>query len=157
MGFQGETGSSQLRELAEGVVKDNFLELFELKARPQGKKLVLTVVIDKKSGLVTLDECAAVSLELEKRLDELDLIQTEYLLEVSSPGLDRPLRNLADCERFKGRLARFVMAQPLEGQVSFEGRLGATQDGKVEVKVGKERILWVPFLGVKSAKLIVEV
>jgi ribosome maturation factor RimP len=157
MGFPDEPRNAQLRDLAEAAVKDNFLELFELKTRPQGKKLVLTVVIDKKSGPVTLNECTAVSQQLEKKLDELDLIGTPYLLEVSSPGLDRPLRNLGDCQRFQGRLARFVMDEPLEGLVSFEGRLGETADGKVEVKLGKERTLWVPFAAVKAAHLVVEI
>jgi len=98
MGSLDETTVGQLRQVAEAVVRDNFLELFELKLRPQGKKLILTVVLDKKSGLVSLDECAAVSRDLEKRLDEMDLIGVPYLLEVSSPGLDRPLRTIEDCE-----------------------------------------------------------
>ncbi len=145
MGLPEEPRNVQLRDLAEAVVKDNFLELFDLRSRPQGKKLILTVVLDKKSGPVTLEDCAVVSRELEKRLDELDLIETAYVLEVSSPGLDRPLRHLEDCRRFKGRLAQFILREPLEGQVSFEGRLGETDDKRVEVKVGKERTLWVPF------------
>ena len=132
------------------------MELFDLRVRPQGKKLVLTLVIDKKSAPVTLDECAVVSREMEKRLDELDLIQTAYLLEVSSPGLDRPLRSLEDCGRFQGRLAQFVLREPLEGLVSFEGRLGETDSERVEVKVGKERTLRVPFSMVKNARLVVE-
>jgi ribosome maturation factor RimP len=156
MGLPEEPRNAQLRELAEAVVKDNFLELFDLRVRLQGKKLVLTLVLDKKSAPVTLDECAAVSREMEKRLDELDLIQTAYLLEVSSPGLDRPLRSLEDCGRFQGRLAQFVLREPLEGLVSFEGRLGETDSERVEVKVGKERTLRVPFSMVKNARLVVE-
>src|SRR5208282_2209989 len=106
---------SQLRQLAEAVAKDNFLELFDLVIRPQGKKLVLTVVIDKTSGKVTVEECARVSQDFEKRLDELDVIEPSYLLEVSSPGMDRVLRHLEDCRRFQGRLAQFVFEQPVEG------------------------------------------
>ncbi len=156
MGLLDETKTTQLRSLAEGVVKDNFLELFDFKVRPQGKKLVLTVVLDKKSGPVSLDECTAVSRDLEKKLDDLDLIETSYLLEVSSPGLDRPLRSLEDCERFKGRRAQMTLAEPLEGQVNLEGRLGEIQEGKVEIWTGKEKTLWVPFSMVKNAKLVVE-
>ncbi len=156
MGLPEEPRNAQLRDLAEAVVKDNFLELFDLRVRPQGKRLVLMVVLDKRSGPVTLEDCASVSRELEKRLDELDLIETAYVLEVSSPGLDRPLRSLEDCGRFKGRLAQFILREPLEGQVSFEGRLGETEGERVEVRIGKERILWVPFSTVKNAKLVVE-
>src|SRR5258708_977389 len=78
MSFLEEPKTNQLRQIAEAVVKDNFLELFDLVVRPQGKKLHLTVVLDKKSGVVTLDECTMVSRELEKRLDELDLIGPAY-------------------------------------------------------------------------------
>lgn len=148
---------SQVREIAEAVVKDNFLELFELKSRPQGGKLVLTVVIDKKSGPITVEDCSLVSRDLEKRLDELDLIETAYLLEVSSPGLDRPLRNLEDCERFKGRTAQFVFHELVEGQMSLQGKLGEIADGKVEVKLDKNRNLLVSFEAVKTARLVVEI
>jgi len=156
MGLLDEAKSRQLRDLAEKAVKDNFLELFEFKIRPQGKKLALTVVVDKRSGPVSLNECTAVSQDLERRLDDLDLIETSYLLEVSSPGLDRPLRSLEDCERFKGRKALMNLSEPLDGQVSLEGRLGEINEGKVEVQIGKERTLWVPFSLVKSARLVVE-
>lgn len=156
MGLLDEIKSTQLRGLAEGIAKDNFLELFDFKARPQGKKLVLTVVLDKKSAPLSVDDCAAVSRDLEKKLDELDLIESSYILEVSSPGLDRPLRSLEDCERFKGRKALLTLTEPLEGQVSLEGHLGEVSEGRVEMRIGKERALWVPFTAVKAAKLVVE-
>jgi ribosome maturation factor RimP len=156
VGLLDETKNSQLRGLAEGIAKDNFLELFDFKVRPQGKKLVLTVVLDKKSAPVSVEDCTAVSRDLEKKLDELDLIDMSYILEVSSPGLDRPLRSLEDCERFKGRRALMTLNEPLEGQVSLEGRLGEVNEGKVEMLVGKERTLWVPFTAVKAARLVVE-
>jgi ribosome maturation factor RimP len=157
MGLLDETTSAQLRVLAEEAVKDNFLELFGFKVRPQGKKMVLTVVLDRKSGPVSVDDCTAVSRDLEKKLDAMDLIETSYILEVSSPGLDRPLRSLEDCERFKGRRALMTLNEPLEGQVSLEGRLGEVSEGKVEVVVGKGRTLWVPFAAVKAARLVVEI
>lgn len=156
MGFLDETANSQLRGLAEGIAKDNFLELFDFKVRPQGKKLVLTVVLDKKSAPVSVDDCTAVSRDLEKKLDELDLIETSYILEVSSPGLDRPLRSLEDCERFKGRKALMTLNEPIEGQISLEGHLGEVGNGKVQMLIGKERTLWVPFMAVKTARLVVE-
>jgi ribosome maturation factor RimP len=156
MAFPDASLNAQLWDLAEKVIKDNFLELFELKTHPQGGKLVLTVVLDKKSGPVTLDDCSVVSQDLEKKLDELDLIKTSYLLEVSSPGLDRPLRNLEDCHRFLGSMAQFNLADSLEGLVSFQGRLMETDAERVKVQVGKERTVWVPYGMVKAARLVVE-
>ena len=153
--FEGPA-SGQLRDVAEAVVKDNFLELFELRLRPQGKKLVLTVVLDKRSGPVTLDECTVVSRELEKRLDELNLIEASYLLEVTSPGLDRPLRNLEDCLRFKGQLAHWVLYEPVGNQVDFRGRVGEVKDGQVEILAEGGKQVWLPFTRVKRANLVVE-
>ena len=146
----------QLRQLAEGVAKDHFLELFDLVIRPQGKKLVVTVAIDKKAGKVTVEECAKVSQALEVKLDELDVIGPSYLLEVSSPGMDRALRGLEDCVRFSGRLSQFVFTEPVEGMITFRGRLGEVKDEKVELIDGK-RTLWVSFQQVKRANLVVEI
>ena len=75
MGLPDPVKMSQLRQVAEAVVKDNFLELFDLAARPQGGKTLLSVVLDKPSGRVGLQECEAVSRDLEKRLDELDVME----------------------------------------------------------------------------------
>jgi ribosome maturation factor RimP len=149
------TKIGQLRELAEAVAKDNFVELFDLVVRPQGKKLTVSVAIDKKAGKITVEECAAVSLELEKRLDELDVIGPSYLLEVSSPGMDRALRHLEDCIRFQGRLAQFIFTEPVEEMITFRGRLGEVKDGLVELTDGKRTIRF-PYSVVKRANLVVE-
>jgi len=102
-----------------------------------------------------LEECTRVSLALEQKLDELDLIGPSYLLEVSSPGMDRPLRHLEDCIRFQGRLAQFVFNAPVDGLITMRGRLGEVKDGKVELTEGK-RTLWAGFDQVKRAHLIIE-
>jgi len=156
VGMMNEPKNDQLRQLAEAVAKDNFVELFDLVIRPQGKKLVVTVAIDKKLGKITVEECAKVSLELEKRLDELDVIGPSYLLEVSSPGMDRALRHLEDCQRFQGRLAQFIFTEPVDGLATFRGRLGEVKEELVEVTEGK-RTIWVPFKAVKRANLVVEI
>jgi ribosome maturation factor RimP len=156
MSLQDAVWLPQVREIAEAVAKDNFLELFDLTARQQGKKLVLTVVIDKKSGPVNLEECTAVSRDMEKRLDDLNLIESTYLLQVASPGMDRPLRNLEDCQRFAGSLAQFVFKESVEGQMTFRGRLGGVKDGRVELVGEQGQAIWAPFESVKRAHLVVE-
>ncbi len=156
MGFPDPVQLRQLREIAEAVVKDNFLELFDLGVRSQAGKTLLSVVLDKPAGRVSLQECVAVSGELEKRLDELDVMSGAYLLEVSSPGMDRPLRHGADYARFEGRLAKVTLNQPLEGLVSFEGRIGDLSPEGVLIRMGKERTLRVPLSQIKAARLVVE-
>jgi ribosome maturation factor RimP len=90
-------------------------------------------------------------------MDELNLIQSTYLLQVSSPGLDRPLRNLEDCQRFQGSLAQFVFKEPVQGQVTFRGRLGGVKDGQVELLPDQGQPIWAPFASVKRAHLVVEI
>jgi ribosome maturation factor RimP len=158
MGGLDQTLAQQVQDLAGSIARDHFLELFELRTAHQGGRLLVAVVLDKRQGPVGLDECAAVSRDLEKRLDELDLIQAPYLLEVSSPGLDRALRGLEDCRRFQGKLAQFIFLEAVEGQMTFRGRLGEVADGKVELlpEDGKAP-LRVPFSNVKRANLVVEI
>ena len=157
MGLPDPVKLAQVRQIAEAIVKDNFLELFDLGTRSQGGKTVLSVVLDKPSGNVSLEECVAVSGEIEKSLDELDVMPGAYLLEVASPGMDRPLRHKADYIRFEGRLARMTLFESLEGLVSFEGRLEKVEQEKVLIRLGKERILWVPLALIKTARLVVEI
>ena len=153
-----ETLTGQVRQLAETSARDQFLELFDLKMAHQGGRLLVSVTLDKRNGSVGLDECTSVSRDLEKKLDELDLIQAPYLLEVSSPGLDRPLRGLEDCQRFTGRLAQVTFQEAVEGQMTFRGRLGEVREGKIElIPEGGRPPLWAPFSNVKRANLVVEI
>ncbi len=146
----------QLRALAEPLIRDSFLELFDLSTRRQGNRYVVSLVLDKADGRVALADCETVSRDLEKKLDALDLIPAPYALEVSSPGLDRPLRSLEDCRRFLGRQARLVTREAFEGQTCFEGRLEAVVDGSVRVAVSESRRVLIPFETVKKARLVVE-
>jgi ribosome maturation factor RimP len=146
----------QTRDLASVLVKDSFLELFDLTVRRQGGRCVVSVVLDKADGTVTLTDCEAVSLDLEKRLDEMDVVPVPYVLEVSSPGMDRPLRSWADCQRFLGRKAHLVTKENIDSQVSFEGRLEAVEGDVVMVRVGAERVVSIPWGMVRRANLVVE-
>jgi ribosome maturation factor RimP len=85
-----------------------------------------------------------------------DLISgAPYILEISSPGLDRKLMRPAEFERFAGRLARISMQEPVENQKFFEGRLAGVADGKVQIEV-KGRVIALPMEGIRKANLVVE-
>lgn len=145
---------SQLRALAEPLARENSLELFDLSIRREGKRCVVCVAIDRPEGAVKVDDCVVVSRALEAKLDELDLIPGVYVLEVSSPGLDRSLRSLADCERFLGCKAQLTTLEPVEGQSSFDGWIEEVVDGNVGMRLGKTRKVAVPWSKVKKAKLV---
>ncbi len=146
----------QLKELAEPLVKDNFLELYDLSVKRQGGRVVVSVVLDKADGLVSLTDCETVSRDLDAKIEALDVIPTAFVLEVSSPGMDRALRDLGEFERFQGRRAHVVTREPLENQTSFDGRLDGVLDGMVLVRLSEKRTVSIPYGIVKKANLVVE-
>ncbi|HEY8536448.1 MAG TPA: ribosome maturation factor RimP, partial [Vicinamibacterales bacterium] len=104
-----------------------------------------------------IEDCATVSRELSTILDVDDPLDRSYLLEVTSPGLDRPLRHEGDFRRFAGRLASVVVNEPLEGQSHFEGRIRGVEDGQVVLLIGKrQRERRIPLSAIKRARLEVE-
>jgi ribosome maturation factor RimP len=125
----------QLAELAGTIAARNGFELVATEASGSARNLTVRVFIDKPGG-VSVEDCATVSRELGALLEEKDLIPTSYTLEVSSPGLDRPLTSLADFERFKGSLAKLRTYEPLDGQRNFKGTIEGT-DGDTVVLVDK--------------------
>jgi ribosome maturation factor RimP len=151
------------------VVESYGLELFDLQFRRESIGWVLRVVIDRPwvpgaapmgavEEPVGVDDCGRVSQDLSAILDvEPELVGADraYTLEVSSPGLDRPLRDERDYRRFVGRLAKIVLSEPVDGQSHFEGRLSGVEDGAALVTEGR-RVHRVPIAAVKRARLDVE-
>ncbi|MDR0477401.1 MAG: ribosome maturation factor RimP [Desulfobulbaceae bacterium] len=112
------------------------LELFDAQFRKEGQGWVLRLFIDHPEG-VSLDHCEKVSRELSAFLDVEDLIDHPYHLEVSSPGLDRPLRNPVEFRRFLGRQAKIKLHEAVDGQKVFIGEIVAADDEAVTLKLDK--------------------
>jgi ribosome maturation factor RimP len=159
----------RLRTTAARVAASHGLELFDLQFRRESIGWVLRVIIDRPGGdepvgnpaedAVGIDDCRRVSVDLSALLDvEDDLaggVERGYTLEVSSPGLDRPLRGEADYRRFRGRLARIVTSEPVDGQSHFAGRLAGVDSGVVLLDQGR-RTHRVPLDRIRKARLEVE-
>jgi len=121
----------------------------------QGRRRLLRIYIDKPGG-ITHDDCQRVSEQLSVILDVEDLVPGPgYVLEVSSPGLDRKLRNPAEFERFVGRKARISLAEPVENATFYEGRLAGVSEGMVRLEVDG-RVLLLPLERIRKANLVVE-
>ena len=131
----------QVREIAERVAASYGLDIFDVQFRREAPGMVLRVRIDRPGSKataedsVTVDDCARVSRDLSAILDVDDVVPMAYTLEVSSPGLDRPLTRAEDYERFAGRRAKLVMREKVDGQGYFKGQLGGIEDGPVKVVV----------------------
>lgn len=152
----------RIRAAAERVAGSLGLEIVDVEWKV-GKQRFLRVYIDRPEGSASATgtgishrDCEAVSEQLSVILDVEDLVPGgRYVLEVSSPGLDRKLLKPADYERFVGRLARISLNEPVENTKFFEGRLAGFAEGTVQLEV-KGRIVALPFGGIRKANLVVE-
>jgi ribosome maturation factor RimP len=143
----------KVSRFAEQVADEQGVELFDIELLGTGKLLVRTI-IDKKEG-ITLDDCERFSKGFEAVLDVENLIHTPYTLEVSSPGLDRPLRHLDDFIKNKGKLARIVTKEKIADQNFFIGRIGEISDGSIRVRMN-DRELVISFDKISKARLEIE-
>ena len=141
-----------LLSLLEAPIGALGYEVVELEFHPQGRGGLLRVFIDKDGG-VTVDDCEIVSRQVSAVLDVEDPIPGAYTLEVSSPGLDRPLRKAADFARFAGQQARIDLSLPLEGRRRFAGTLKGCEADEVSIEV--DGVLHkLPLSGISKARLV---
>ena len=170
----------KIREAAERVARSEGLEIVDVEWKI-GKQRFLRVYIDRlaqsaapisdAAGIlgatvvsdpypkISHADCERVSQQLSVILDVEDLVEGPgYILEVSSPGLDRELKKPADFERFKGRLAKISTTEPVGEAKFFEGRLAGFVNGKVrmELKGREARVVDLPLEGIRKANLVVE-
>jgi len=153
----------RIRRMAGRVSEAHGFELEDLRLLRAGRRMLLRVVIDKPGG-VTLDDCRKMSRDLEGLLDLEDPIKGPYTLEVSSPGLDRPLRKPEDFKKHIGKLARVTTRHKVEAGNFFVGRLISVDDKGVRLQVlrgGSQPLgdgqIEIAFDNIASARLEIEV
>jgi len=148
----------ELTALIEPVVKAAGFELVRV-TLIAGPSLTLQIMLeDPATGQMKVDDCARVSRRLSALLDEVDPIDSEYLLEVSSPGIDRPLTRLKDYDRWAGHLARTELAVGLQlngaERKRFQGTLLGTVGTDIRMEVEGLGEVALPFAGIRTAKLL---
>ncbi len=117
-------------------------------------RLVLEVLADRKVGGITLDECARLNKELGAILEQSAIISMPFVLDVSSPGLDRPLVTVNDFLRAKGKEIRIFLRADVEGRIEYLGTIESVQDDKVVIKTTTKTIE-IPFDKVNKAKRVI--
>ena len=151
-----------IRVIAERVARTRGLEVWDIQSRREAIGHVVRVFIDRPGAAATPDEsvsvedCAEVNRELSTILDVEDPLPFAYTLEVSSPGLDRPLRSDGDYRRFAGRLAKIVVSQAVDNQKAFEGRLRGVENDAVLLEASNGRIHRLPLKLITRGRLEVE-
>lgn len=144
----------KLRDFLQGFLPTMELELFDVQFRREGHGWVLRVFIDSEAG-VTLEHCSKVSRELGRYLDVEDFIDHAYHLEVSSPGLERPLRSVEDFRRYCGRKARVKVHEALDGEKVFEGMIEKIEDELIYLRLDDGRSIQFSFEKINKARLAV--
>lgn len=151
---------TKIEELILPILDDLGFELVDLQLQPDGKTLALRIFIDKPAG-ITLDDCVEVSREVSAILEVEDPIRSAYRLEVSSPGLDRPLKKPADFERFVGQKAKLKSKKLLDPdqrgitRKTFVGILLGFEDDKVRLELSDKQggVIAIPLDEIEKANL----
>ena len=135
--------TEQIEQLIQPILKDLGCELVDLEYQQEQRGWVLRVFLDKDGG-INLDDCAKASREISSLLDVENLISTAYNLEVSSPGIERPLKKASDFERFVGQLAKIKTLDAIDpdetgkNRKTFVGTLSGFEAGDVSLKLKKD-------------------
>lgn len=143
----------QLDRLIGPVVERMGFDLWGCECRIGGSSAFVRVYIDRAEG-ISLDDCSAVSHQLSGLLDVEDPIRVPYQLEISSPGLDRPLLKAEHFRRYAGRQVRIKAKWPLDGRRNFVGVLDGLEDDKVVLKA--EQTYYLPYDAIERARLVPE-
>ena len=152
----------QIRAIAERVAASRGLTVWEIQSRRETSGHVVRVFIDRPGPAATAEEsvsiedCEQVNREMSTILDVEDPLPFAYTLEVSSPGLDRPLRGEDDYRRFAGRMAKVVVSEAVDNQKAFEGRLRGLDSGEVLLEGPNGRMHRLPLRLITRGKLAVE-
>jgi ribosome maturation factor RimP len=145
----------QIRAMAERVAASEGMALVDVELKGGRSNTLLRVYIDKPGGISHAD-CQLVSEQLSAMLDVEDPFPGSYVLEVSSPGLDRTLVRPSDYILFAGRRARLVLREPLDAQRVVEGRLAGLEEGRVRIEIEGRGVQEYDLANIAKAKLIVE-
>jgi len=149
-----EDMKKKIQELADSIAGQFAVDIVDVELSGSSRKPLIRIFIDKENG-VTLDDCGKFSRALSALLDVEDPIPTAYVLEVSSPGLDRPLKVMRDFERSIGKLVRIVTRTKIDEQYVFTGRL-ARVEGEHIILSFDDKEMEIPFDQISRARLEIE-
>ena len=139
-----------LTPVIEDVAKDLLIEIVEIKAKRHRQTTMLDIIADKSTGGISIGECTKLNKEILKKIEEKCLLDDPYTIEVSSPGLDRPLVSAKDFKRNIGREVEFILLEPVHDKKHWIGLIGEVKDGKVVVAI-KQGELNISLTNIQSA------
>ena len=146
--------TDRVQAIANSILSEERMELVEIEYRREAKGWVLRLYIDKERG-VTLDDCSRISQAVGRSLDVEDFILNHYTLEVSSPGLNRPLKNEKDFIRYRNRLIKVKTIDPVENRRQFKGKLLGASENRIEIEMDGG-VFQIPLSNVAKANLEID-
>lgn len=144
----------RVKEIVDPILLNEGMELVDIEYRRERRGWVLRLFIDKEGG-ISLDHCAHISEALGRTLDVEDFIPNPYILEVSSPGLDRPLKKEKDFIKYLQRRIRVKTIDPIDQRKNFRGKLLRVLEGRIELE-GEDRVIQIPLSNVAKANLEID-
>ena len=144
-------------ELVRPAVETEGLELFDVEIAGVSHTPVIRVYVERPDGGTDMDAIAAATVAVSALLDENDPVKGRYTLEVSSPGIDRPLRHLADFQTHIGQTANVTLASPLGGRKRYTGRIRSVDGETIVLDVDDAGEVAVPYASVGKARLKAEI
>jgi ribosome maturation factor RimP len=145
----------EVRQLADPLAVEDGLELVDVELVVQGGRRTIRVLLDRPGG-VRVADCARFSRRLSDCLEMNQTVAGPYFLEVSSPGVDRPIRTLDAVQRFAGQRAALTTTVAYEGRRHYEGELLGPSEGRAGIRTDEGNEHWFPWVEVKTAHLVVD-
>jgi ribosome maturation factor RimP len=131
---------TRLRELVGPILENQNIDLVDLTCFYQGRRLIVRFLVDKPKGGISLNECTNLNNQLSKFFDDEAVFTESYVLEVSSPGIDRPLKTKEDFLRVKDRNVELVLVEPLFGKKNLIGTLKEVLDDSIKIDIDGSQV-----------------
>lgn len=144
----------KIEEIVTPVVQKMNLSLVDIEYMQDGGYWYVRIYVENLNGEITLEECATISNKIDEDVDRL--IDQRFFLEVSSPGIERPLKKIEDFIRFKGEKIKVSLKHKLEDKKNFEGVLTECKDNTIYLEVEEGEIVEIPFSEIRKANIVYE-
>lgn len=144
----------RIKEIIQPSIEALDLELIELKVHQRQNVKAVVVIVDRLEGGITIDECSHINRQLSENLEVDQLIQRDYTIEVSSPGLDRPLKTDQDFIRVKGRIVKFHLKETVENKLEHDGVVQSVEGQNVIIN-SKSKLLVIPLANIQKATQLI--
>ncbi len=146
----------KIKEKIKPIIQAKGMELFDLTYRREGKNRILRIIIDKNEGSVSIGDCSIISEQISQTLDMENIVDEKFFLEVTSPGLDRPLRDWRDFSKFKNKLIKFQTHSLINDRRNFLGRIKEATNNHVIINIRESGDLKFGYHEIAKANLEIE-